>query len=112
MQPAEVSFSHVFLSASGRGDHLEKDAQAAPGAGACPETDAAAAAELSDPFPLGLQIRAYSQTRIVARFGKPFAEQVFNLQPGAWSGPIASPYGLHLVRVLEESAPRCRSSRP
>jgi parvulin-like peptidyl-prolyl isomerase len=106
MQPAQLSFSHLFLSATGRGDHLENDAQALLARVRAQEIDAAAAAELSDPFPLGLQIRAYSQNRIVARFGKPFAERVFNLQPGAWSGPIVSPYGLHLVRVLEHSAPR------
>jgi len=106
VQPAELTFSHVFLSASAHGDHLEKDAQALLARLRAQSPDPEAAAELSDPFPLGLQIRAYSQNRVVARFGKPFAEQVFDLQPGAWSGPIASPYGLHLVWVDEKSPTR------
>ncbi len=101
--PAELTFSHVFLSATARGDHLENDAQALLARLRTQAPDAEAVAELSDPFPLGLQMRAYSHDRIVARFGKPFAEQVFGLPLRVWSGPIASPYGLHLVRVEELS---------
>ncbi len=105
-QPAELTFSHVFLSASTRGDHLERDAAAVLAQLRSQSRSWEAAAELSDPFPLGLQLRAYSENRIVSRFGKPFAKQVFDLEPGVWSGPIASPYGLHLVWVHEKSAPR------
>ncbi|TMB74487.1 MAG: peptidyl-prolyl cis-trans isomerase [Chloroflexi bacterium] len=105
-QPAELTFSHIFLSASTRGDHLERDAEAVLAQLRSQARSSEAAAELSDPFPLGLQLRAYSENRIVSRFGKPFAKQVFDLEPGVWSGPIASPYGLHLVWVHEKSAPR------
>ena len=69
-----------------------------------------AAFDLSDPFLLGLEILAYSKSRVQARFGTSFAEQVFARQPGVWSNPIASPYGLHLVRVEEKSAPEINRS--
>jgi parvulin-like peptidyl-prolyl isomerase len=41
-------------------------------------------------------------------FGRDFAAAVFRLEQGAWSGPIKSGYGLHLVRVsaLQESVAR------
>jgi parvulin-like peptidyl-prolyl isomerase len=45
----------------------------------------------------------------VARaFGSDFAAKIDALEPGQWTGPIESSYGLHLVRVDERVAP----SRP
>ena len=35
-----------------------------------------------------------------------FANAVFALKPGAWHGPIASSFGLHLVRVTEAKPAR------
>lgn len=32
-------------------------------------------------------------------FGGPFAAALFEIEPGAWSGPIESGYGWHLVFV-------------
>jgi hypothetical protein len=105
-QAAELSFSHVFLSEGTRGANLEKDAQAALAQLRTFNPPYSAVLELSDPFLLGLEIRAYSKSRVTARFGTSFAEQVFALQPGLWSNPIASPYGLHLVRIEEKAEPR------
>jgi len=34
-------------------------------------------------------------------FGKGFFDRVEEFPPGAWSGPVASAYGVHLVRILE-----------
>ena len=34
-------------------------------------------------------------------FGKDFGEQLVQLPPNVWSGPIRSAYGVHLVRVTE-----------
>lgn len=104
--PAERSFSHVFLSETSRGKRLEGDAHAMLAELRSRSPVAAPVAELSDPFALGLHMRAYTRDRITARFGKPFATQVFELSLGEWSGPVASPYGLHLVRVDEESTRR------
>jgi parvulin-like peptidyl-prolyl isomerase len=101
MQPPTVSFTQVFLSASTRGDHVEQDARAALAQLRSPA--AAASGVESDTFTLGLEIRGYSRNRLIARFGKPFAQEVFDLPVGTWSGPIASPYGLHVVRVEEKA---------
>ena len=38
---------------------------------------------------------------VAEQFGDAFANAVFALKPGAWHGPIASSFGLHLVRVTE-----------
>jgi len=34
-------------------------------------------------------------------FGKGFFDLVLELSPGEWAGPIASAYGVHLVRILD-----------
>ena len=102
VQPSALTFTHVFLSAATRGAGLKKDARAVVKKLGRQPPVAAASARLSDPFPLGPQMRAYSYARIEARFGKSFADQVFSLPVGGWSAPIASPYGLHLVWVEEK----------
>ena len=40
-----------------------------------------------------------SRAEISRQFGDRFAEQVAALEPGGWSGPIASGFGLHAVMV-------------
>ena len=37
-------------------------------------------------------------------FGNDFAATIEGITPGQWSGPVDSPYGLHLVLVVERSA--------
>lgn len=104
LQPAELTFSHLFLDEGLRGADLEDATRATLAqVRTLPPADAVA---LSDPFLLGLRFRAYSRPRITARFGTAFAEQVFALEPGVWSDPIASPYGLHLVLVEKTREPR------
>jgi hypothetical protein len=107
-RPARVTLTQVFLG-DARGDRLAEDAGETLARLRSRTVTADEAGELSDPFPLGGQLRAYSQLQLQARFGKPFAERVFVLEPGAWSEPIASPYGLHLVRVEEKHPARVPS---
>jgi len=106
VQPAEVTFSQVFLSTATPRDHVEKDAQAVLAKLHGRPPTAEIVAELSDPFPLGLEFPAYSRSRIASRFGKSFADRIFDCPDGTWSGPIASPYGLHWVFVHEKSPER------
>ncbi len=104
LQPAELTFSQLFLDEDLRGASIKDAARATLAqARTLPLADAVA---LSDPFLLGLRFQAYSRPRLIARFGTAFAEQVFALEPGVWSGPIASAYGLHLVLVEETREPR------
>ena len=39
------------------------------------------------------------RTRIASDFGDDFAAALANLKAGAWAGPVASGFGLHLVRI-------------
>ena len=105
LQPATVSFSHIFLSEK-RGHGIEGEAKVLLAQLRSDFASAGMAEQFSDPFPLGLTFRAYPKSRIAARFDERFAEQVFGLDTGAWFGPVESPYGLHLVRIDEKQPPR------
>lgn len=102
MQPETVTFSQVFLSARVRGEHMDEEAEALLAQLRSQSTPADAAGDLSDPFPLSLQVRAQSRSGVARFFGTDFAEQLFNLPPETWAGPVASPFGLHLVWVQEK----------
>ncbi len=39
------------------------------------------------------------RARIAADFGEDFAAALAGIKPGPWSGPVASGFGLHLVRI-------------
>jgi hypothetical protein len=108
-QPERITFTQVFLGEDARGTHLAADAQRTLARLRSRGLPAERVEELSDPFPLGTRLRAYTRSQLVGRFGKRFAEEVMVLEPGAWSGPFASPYGLHLVRVEEKLPARLPS---
>lgn len=108
-QPERVTFTQVFLGEDARGARLAADAERTLARLRSSGMPVERVAELSDPFPLGAQLRAYTRAQLVGRFGTRFAEEVMALEPGAWSGPFASPYGLHLVRVEEKLPARLPS---
>jgi hypothetical protein len=105
VQPETVTLTQVFFSESTRHDHMAADAATAL-ARLGTQPPSPAVTQLSDPFPLGEQLRWYSRQQLRSRLGKTFADAVLGLEPRKWSGPIASPYGLHLVWVDEHQPER------
>jgi hypothetical protein len=100
---ARVSFTQVFFSRDKRAD-AEADAKAA----------LAELARGSDPAALGdrllidAEMRDTDENAVAGLFGPDFAKAVLALKPGVWNGPVASGYGLHLVRVSELTPGRQR----
>jgi PPIC-type PPIASE domain len=109
VQPATVTFSHVFLSARARGGGLQEEAEAVLAYLRARSLPPEATDELSDPFPLGRRFQAHAQSGVGRAFGDSFAAQVFELEPQTWTGPIASPFGRHLVWVHERVPERLPS---
>ena len=68
------------------------------------ETGPEAPRDLGDAFLHAARQPLQSERELAARFGPRFATTVFALAPGAWSGPVVSSYGEHLV-YLQEHAP-------
>jgi len=80
-RPARVRLAHVLM----------RDGDAAH-----------ATADASRATELALQ----SERDLARLFGAAFARQVFALPTGRWSGPVASPFGQHLVLIHEHEPPR------
>jgi hypothetical protein len=97
--PATVQISQLFFSRARRGADADPDAQAALAALRAAGLGPDAAAGRGDPFLLGDELRPQSEAELARSFGPRFAAAVAALEPGAWSEPIESSYGLHLVWV-------------
>jgi parvulin-like peptidyl-prolyl isomerase len=96
--PPRAAFRHLFFDPARRGPDAERDARRALAALASGASDAAGDACLV-PADQPLQSEAF-----VARLlGPAFAEAVFDAPPGAWTGPLRSSLGWHLVRVSERT---------
>ena len=99
-QQPQVSFIHVYLNSDKRGARVEDDAReilarlSAAGIDADPES-------YSDPSMLPKELPLYYIKDIGRLFGVDFSRQILEVKPGAWTGPVWSSYGLHLVYVLE-----------
>jgi len=98
-EPARVRLSHIFLSPARRGGALASDAHALLHQLGRDEPDRVA--ELGDALPVPRYFSAASQQDLARVFGATFADRVFALEPRRWHGPVASPYGAHLVWVHE-----------
>ena len=107
---ASVSFQHVFVSRDRHGDATLADAGrvlAALRAGADPEKE-------GDPFVAGAAFAGRSRADLAGVFGGAFADGVFAAPLDAWSGPIHSSYGAHLVRPTARGgggAPKLATAR-
>lgn len=96
---ARVRLSQVFLSRQRRGAALVSDARRL--LERLHAADAVRAGELGDPLPVPAQLPSASEQDLARSFGADFARAAFALEPGRWQGPLASPYGLHLIWVHE-----------
>jgi parvulin-like peptidyl-prolyl isomerase len=103
--PGRISFVHVYLNADKRGARVQEDAQRLLEelTRANSDVDIMAA---GDPFMLGQEHEQLTEQGVARLLGNDFAGQLFGLPVGAWQGPVASGYGLHLVRIDSKSSAR------
>jgi len=97
--PQKYSFQHVYFSRDRRTDALA-DAQT--------ELARATAADTppkGDPFMLQSNFAERSAREIASTFGRDFAQTLPDLPLNAWSPPVPSAYGYHLVFLHSLSEP-------
>jgi hypothetical protein len=103
-QAARVTLTQVFLSADKRGAQLASDAaalRAELARGEAPRLDKSLSS--GDVFPLGQHFKESSERSLAKLFGPDFAAAALRAPAGAWSQPIRSAYGLHLVWVYSRT---------
>ncbi len=95
-RPARYGFRHVFVA---RGERPGEARRRADRLLALLRQNGGAqtAAGLGDPFLLGHNVPLASAAVIATDFGPDFARSIPALPESAWSGPIESAYGWHLV---------------
>ena len=103
---ARVSFMHVYFNPTGRDDPVSDAKRALLELSEADGTERAGF--LGDRSLLEPAFHDVNEPAVAAVFGPDFARAVLALTPGAWSGPIASGYGLHLVRVSALREPQAR----
>jgi len=96
----QVAFRQVFLSLDSRGGAVEVDAKELlrrlESLG--PDADIE---RLGDSIMLPVEFELAPLTVVSRMFGNDFAARLVEIEPGRWSGPITSGYGLHLVFVRQ-----------
>ncbi len=102
--PESISFHHLFFSTALRGANARAAAQAA--LAAVRDTRVAPADQPGDAPPTPTEAVDWTRPMVEGRFGTGFAASAFDVEPGAWAGPIASAYGYHLVFVSRRAAAR------
>jgi PPIC-type PPIASE domain len=95
-----LTFHQVFLSATRRGAAIDRDSRQV--AEALAHADAAVDATApGDPFLLGEEFQAVSQTELAGIFGDVFAKRLSVMEQSRWQGPIPSSFGQHFVYISE-----------
>ena len=52
-------------------------------------------------YPVGRSLARATREDLVISFGAPFTDQIDDIPTNVWIGPIESPHGQHLVRVID-----------
>lgn len=102
-----ISFRHVFVSRDRHGDgalarakELLAALESSPAAGSTGAPPALSEPEKQgDPFVAGASFARRSRADLTTTFGPSFVEGAFAAPLDAWSEPIPSSYGYHLIRA-------------
>jgi len=100
-EPARLSFTHIFVNPDVGSTAARRRASELLGQLQSAAPDASVE---GDSTLLPETMAKASEGEVSAVFGAEFAADVFALAGDDWSGPVASSYGLHLVRVGERVA--------
>jgi hypothetical protein len=103
--PEQRAFTHVIFSVDRRGDAAFEDARAALVVLQGDSASGERAPEVGDRFLQPYDYTLRSEERVARDFGGQFAAGLFAAEPGEWTGPVSSSFGVHLVRVTEWTAP-------
>lgn len=94
--PSAVTFEHVFLSPSQRGEKIVSDAS-----DLLERLRAGGVSEgMGDDTPLDDRFENADRSRLIVLFGATMTAALFDLPVEQWHGPFESDFGLHVLRVI------------
>jgi len=102
--PERVSFWHMFLASSVHGASTASDAAAVLARVRRDDRGPLDAARDGDPFAVSPHLVAQSLPQVAKLFGTAFETAVRTGNTRTWIGPVASPYGTHLVWIEAREA--------
>jgi peptidyl-prolyl cis-trans isomerase C len=94
-----ATFRHLYFSPDARGPVVREDAARALQKLAGEPEESPLAAALTDRFMFQDYYGDRSPEQLSKEFGQKFARAIFQLEPGAWRGPIESGFGWHLIWI-------------
>lgn len=95
--PARATVQHVFLR--------DADPERAAALLVRLRTGVADFARVGDPFHTGPVVSDAARPTLEQLLGDPIATHAFAARLGVWAGPLRSPWGMNLVRVVSRTAP-------
>lgn len=99
---SRIALEQIYLSPRERGEQIATDAQTMLDAlQADPDADPA---HFGDATLLPGTLPPSDTSQIAAVFGPGFVSALEGMEAGSWFGPVASEYGLHLVRITSVEA--------
>lgn len=98
-RPPRFSFHQVYLKSQREGEDPGRRAQPLLQRLRAADPAAVDFQSLGDPTLLPPQMQRATLRDVANTFGSDFADALPDVAEGVWSGPFASAYGLHLVRV-------------
>lgn len=98
--PAVLDLAQVFVSPDARGAAVEAVAVEILERLRREDPEPAELTGWGDPIMLETVYRGMTEQDVTSQLGENFAAAALAAEPGAWSGPVGSAYGLHLVKVL------------
>ena len=101
---ARMSFRHIYFNPDRRGERLLDEANVTLSTLQATNAGVDVPDEYGDRFMLQQQYRLQSLGQIARMFGGEFADELVELNPGRWQGPVKSGYGVHLVYVQQREA--------
>ena len=109
LEPSTYTFSQVFFDPDRRGRQAGSDAEAAlESLRALPEVPAELATYGDDGI-TGNYYAGRTELELRKILGGGFTDQLVNLEPGKWHGPVLSGFGVHLVYVHSVTEPEPRA---
>ncbi|CUH44837.1 peptidyl-prolyl cis-trans isomerase [Ruegeria atlantica] len=96
-KPAQIAFDQIYLNENAELDAIENAIEAANTQQDWSSIGSTTLLPKSMPLTV---VRA-----VDANFGTGFSAALNSLEPGNWSGPVRSAYGIHVVRVTDKQDP-------